>query len=331
MVALSAAPEASTVGTALGIAGIVIFASWVLLIALLFGVLIVVTLLRGRRQRQEQSGESAGVTAAVVDPLLPARLARLRSADPRFDEQLLLEVAQAACLLMFAAQSTGDEQALRRLAAPSFWSTFLGRYIAMNARDARQERDPGTGRGARSRRHARFPVDFQAAAPELIAVELGMGQRAQVRVSFSQLRAVIAPGAHGQVAAASATSLGSMASALGAGMSGQLSSSGTGGSDLSWVSWAGRYDLDFTRPAGAARIRPRRWPVGPAVPAAEPTGQNSPPSARTAVPIGPCPGANGGWPASPRCGDEPGGRLVAVKVVRPISRPRTGSAARPSR
>jgi hypothetical protein len=250
VVALSAAPEASTVGTALSIAGAVIFASWVLLFALLFGVLIVVTLLRGRRQRQEQSGEPARVTAAV-DPLLPARLAQLRSADPRFDEQLLLEVAQAACLLMFAAQSTGDEQALRRLAASSFWSTFLGRYIAMNARDARQERDPGTGRGARSRRHARFPVDFQAAAPELIAVELGTGQRAQVRVSFSQLRAVIAPGAHGQVAAASATSLGSMASALGAGMSCQLSSSGTGGSDLSWVSWAGRYDLDFTRPAGA--------------------------------------------------------------------------------
>jgi hypothetical protein len=249
VVAPSATPEASTVGTAFGIAGFVIFASWVLLFVFLFGVLIVVTLLRGKRHRQGQSGETA--PAAVADPLLPARLAQLRSADPRFDGQLLLEVAQAACLLMFAAQSTGDEQALRRLAAPSFWSTFLGRYIALNARDARLARDPSTGRGARSRRHARFPVDFQAAAPELIAVELGRWQRARVRVSFSQLRVVLAPGAHGQAAMATATNLGSMASALGASVSGQLGSSGTGGTGLSWVSWAGRYDLDFTRPAGA--------------------------------------------------------------------------------
>lgn len=160
-------------------------------------------------------------------------------------------MAQAACLLMFAAQSTGDEEALRRLAAPSFWSTFLGRYIALNARDARLARDPRTGRGTSSRRHARFPVDYQASAPELVGVELGAWQRARVRVSFSQLRVVLAPGARGQTAAATATSLASMVGAIGASVSSQASSSGSGGSELSWMSWAGRYDLDFTRPAGA--------------------------------------------------------------------------------
>jgi hypothetical protein len=213
--------------------------------------LIAVTVLRGRRQRQGQDGGAPTATAAPADPLLPARLAELRSADPRFDEQLLLDVAQAACLLMFAAQSTGDEQALRRLTAPSFWSTFLGRYIALTARDARLARDMSTGRGVQSRRHARFPVDYQATAPELVQVELGAWQRAQVRVSFSQLRAILAPGARGQTAAATATSLGSMASALGAGMNSQINSSGTRTSELSWMSWAGRYHLDFTRPAGA--------------------------------------------------------------------------------
>ncbi len=42
-----------------------------------------------------------------------------------------------------------------------------------------------------------------------------------------------------------------MASALGASMSSHASGSGGRVSELSWVSWAGRYDLDFTRPAGA--------------------------------------------------------------------------------
>jgi hypothetical protein len=42
-----------------------------------------------------------------------------------------------------------------------------------------------------------------------------------------------------------------MASGIGASVSSQVSGSGARGSELSWVSWAGRYDLDFTRPAGA--------------------------------------------------------------------------------
>ena len=248
--------EASAVGTAFGIAVLVVMASWALMFVVLFGMLIAITLLRGRRQRQGQGGEPVLSAAAPADPLLPARLAELRSVDPRFDEQLLLDAAQVASLLLFAAQSTGDEQALRRLTAPAFWSTFYGRHTAITARDARLARDPRTGRSAESRSHARFPVDYQAGAPELVRLELGGWQRAQVRVSFSQLRIVLAPGARGQAAAATATSLGSMASALSSSISGQASGSGTGRSDLSWLSWAGRYDLDFTRPADA-RTDPR--------------------------------------------------------------------------
>jgi hypothetical protein len=84
-------------------------------------------------------------------------------------------------------------------------------------------------------------------------VELGPVQRARVRVSFSQLRAVLGPGAHGEVAAASAASLGAVASAIGASVSSrsQARNSATDRTELSWVAWAGRYDLEFARPAEA--------------------------------------------------------------------------------
>jgi hypothetical protein len=246
MVSTPVPPEASAVGTAFGYAALVVMASWALMFVALIGMLVAVTVMRGRRLRAV-GGEPPVAAVTVASPLLPVLLAKLRSADPRFDEQLLLDVAQTACLLMFAAQSTGDEQALRRLAAPAFWSTYFGRYTAMMARDARLARDPRTGRGMQSTRHARFPVDYQATAPRLVGLELGEWQRVQVRVSFSQLRAMLAPGARGQAAAGTATSLGSMLGAIGA----SVNSQATHGSELSWVSWAGRYELDFIRPAGA--------------------------------------------------------------------------------
>jgi hypothetical protein len=149
-----------------------------------------------------------------------------------------------ASLLMFAARSTGDEQALRQLAAPSFWSTFFGRYIATTARDARQRRSTVP----ESRRQARLPLDFQATAPELIGFELDRRQLARVRVSFSQLGAIVAPGAAGQAAMASATSLTSLASSFGGAMGSRMNDAPSG---VSWIAWTGRYDLDFTRPAGS--------------------------------------------------------------------------------
>lgn len=233
---------------------LVVIAGWALLLAVLFGLLIYVTVLRGRRQSRKRMVPAPAVSA---DPNLPAVLAQARHADPYFDEQLLLDASQLICLVMFAAIATGDEEAIRHLAAPSFWSTFFGRYTRNAARSARLQyrQEQGRqeqGRRAGARRQARLPVDYQALAPELISLDLRQ-QRACVRVSFSQLRAVVAPGAQGQTAMASATSLSSLAVSFGGAMSKQLSNSAAG---LSWLSWAGRYDLVFTRPPGS-RTDPR--------------------------------------------------------------------------
>ena len=95
-------------------------------------------------------------------------------------------------------------------------------------------------------------MDYQALAPELISLDVRQ-QRACIRVSFSQLRAVVAPGARRQTAMASATSLSSLAVSFGGAMSEQMNSSVAG---LSWLSWAGKYDLVFTRPPGI-RTDPR--------------------------------------------------------------------------
>jgi hypothetical protein len=223
---------------------LIVIASWALLFAVLFavlfGMLIYVTVLRGRRLRRKQVAPGPVISA---DPNLPAVLAQARHADPYFDEQLLLDASQLICLVMFAAISTGDEEAIRYLAAPSFWSTLFGRYTRNTARDARMQRIQEQGARARSRRRARLPVDYQALAPELISLDLRQ-QRACVRVSFSQLRAVVAPGARGQTAMASATSLSSLAVSFGGAMSKQMNISVAG---LSWLSWAGKYDLVFTR------------------------------------------------------------------------------------
>jgi hypothetical protein len=232
-----------------GVLVLVVIASWALMFAVLFGMMIYVTVLRGRRQRRKRAAPAPAVSA---DPNLPAVLAQARHADPYFDEQLLLDASQLICLVIFAAISTGDEEAIRHLAAPSFWSTFFGRYTRNAARSARLQRIQERGSRAGSRRQARLPVDYQALAPELISLDLRQ-QRACVRVSFSQLRAVVAPGAQRQAAMASATSLSSLAVSFGGAMNERMNNAVTG---LSWLSWAGKYDLVFTRPAGT-RTDPR--------------------------------------------------------------------------
>jgi hypothetical protein len=236
----------SAAGTAFGIVIAVVIASWALLFAVMIGALVMVTVMRGRRARKHQAAR----VAVAADPNLPARLAEVRRADPHFDEQMLLEAAQMACLVMFAAMSDGDEQAIRYLTASPFWSTFMGRYLWIKARDARRERATTKDQNLASSRMARLPVDYQAIAPELIGVEPGRTQRARVRVSFNQLQVVVAPGAAGQVAMASATSLASLAASFGGAMGERIANSSSA-PDLGWVSWAGQYDLAFTRPGGA--------------------------------------------------------------------------------
>jgi hypothetical protein len=240
----------SAVKVVFGILELVVFASWALLFAVGFGLLIYITVLRGRRIRRQQV---APLPAAAADPNLPAQLALARAADPHFDEQLLLDASQLTCLIIFAAMSTGDESPVHRVVDPSFWSTFYGRYVRSSARSARllhvQERG-----NQKASRHARFPVDYQAVAPELIRLEFAPQQRACVRLSFSQLRAVVAPGAERQTAMASAASLRSLAVGFGGAMTEQMNNDRVPG--LSWLSWAGKYDLLFARPADA-RTDPR--------------------------------------------------------------------------
>jgi hypothetical protein len=244
-----AAGAGNAARSAAGVLVLVVIVGWALMFAALFGMLIYLTVLRGRRQSRKLTEPGPAFSA---DPNLPAVLAQARQADPYFDEQLLFDASQLICLVMFAAMSTGDEEAIRYLAAQSFWSTFFGRYTRSSARSARLQRIQEQGRRDGSRRQARLPVDYQALAPELISLDLRQ-QRACIRVSFSQLRAVVAPGAPGQTAMASATSLPALAVSFGGAMSERMSNSGPG---LSWLSWAGKYDLVFTRPPGT-RTDPR--------------------------------------------------------------------------
>jgi len=51
----------------------------------------------------------------------------LRSADTNFDEQLLLDAALTATLLVFAAMTTGDVALTSRLVTDSFWQTPFGK------------------------------------------------------------------------------------------------------------------------------------------------------------------------------------------------------------
>ena len=141
---------ASATGSALGVVVLVVIAAWGLMFAVMFGLLIYLTVLRGRRQRRKRVEPGPAVPA---DPNLPAVLEQARQADPYFDEQLLLDASQLICLILFAAISTGDEDAIRHLAAPSFWSTFFGRYTAAPPAppgcSVRRNRAGGPARAAR--------------------------------------------------------------------------------------------------------------------------------------------------------------------------------------
>lgn len=231
-------------GTIFGVFIIVVIASWALMFAVLIGILIVYTLLRGRRVRRRREAPPPG-----ADPNLPVRLAQVRRADPDFDPQLLLEAAQMVCLVMFAAMSTGDEQTIRWLAAPSFWPTFFGKYLRTQARDARLQRANRMTPESQSRRYMRLPIDYQASAPKLISIEPGQQQRARVRVSFDQLRAIVSSNAQSGLAMAEADSLGSLAVKFGK----QMNAPRAAG--LGWLLWSGQYDLAFARP-GDARTDP---------------------------------------------------------------------------
>jgi hypothetical protein len=108
----------------------------------------------------------------------------MRRADPHFDEQLLRDAAQMACLIIFAAMASGDEQAIRRLATPPFWSTVFGRYVKTIAHDARVRRAQ-SGPGGQAARERRLP-----------GVPVGTGHR--VRVLQGRTADAVGPVAAGQ-------------------------------------------------------------------------------------------------------------------------------------
>lgn len=241
--------------TAIGIVVLVVILSWVLLLAVLLGYLAVGVRSRGRVQRLRAAARHGVVRPAAGRPArvsaIPAELATLRRDDPHFDEQLLLDAALTATLLVFAATSTGNVAPISRLVTESFWQTPFGRLTRLTARDRRREAEQlalDQARG-RSRTKWNIPLDYQPSVPELVAVQLGAEHRVSVRVSFDQLQAVMRPGAAAFAEGAAAINLPSAMAAIGKAVAAGTDQART--SDISWLASGGRYDLVFVRPADA--------------------------------------------------------------------------------
>ena len=200
----------------------------------------------GRRSAaQRVTAEPARVSA------LTAELAAMRRADPNFDEQLLLDAALTATLLVFAATSTGNSAPISRLVTESFWKTPFGKLTRMTARDRRRENGQLALDQARGRSRSRWniPLDYQPSVPELVAVKIGAEHRVSVRVSFDQLQAVMRPGATAFAEGAAATNFASAMSSIGKAVA--ASKDQARKADVSWLGSGGRYDLVFVRSADA--------------------------------------------------------------------------------
>ena len=96
-------------------------------------------------------------------------------------------------------------------------------------------------------RRSWVPLDYLASGPELVDVQLGPEQRVCVRVSMSELMAIVRPGAASLANVGAAGSLVSVAASLGGAMAATMNDAPV---DVSWVSGTGRFDLTFVRPAG---------------------------------------------------------------------------------
>jgi hypothetical protein len=258
---MSAIAASSTVSTAISIAAVVVVLSWVALFVILLGSYAAIVLARKARRRSATdptAGGGAGQgTRANRQPtrgqtagVPPADLDALRRSDPTFDEQLLLDAAQTAALLMFVAVATGDEAPIARVVTNSYWHTPQGRILQTVARDRRTEDEfaRDNPRGSRARQQT-IPIDYQASAPELTTVQLGSHEEVHVRVAFGQLAAIIRPGAGALADSAAAASLTSGFVNIGRSVAAQAAD-GTQ-QNVSWGGSDGHYDLTFVRPAGA--------------------------------------------------------------------------------
>jgi hypothetical protein len=229
--------------TALGIVWLIVVVSWIVLFVVLAGLVAVMVVSRGRSRRRRV--KAAG--AAPKDSGMGARLDALRRADPDFDERLLLEAAQMANLLVFAATSTGDDAALSHLASQEFWSTPFGRFVRTTAGDRRRQRARAAKDGPSSAQRPWIPLDYLASVPELVDVQLGPEQRVCIRVSASELMAIVESGAASMAAVGAASNLLSVGASLSSGLAARMNYAPV---DVSWLAGTGRFDLTFARPAG---------------------------------------------------------------------------------
>jgi hypothetical protein len=252
-------PARTGLEAALGVVELIVFASWVLMFVLLFALWGTLIVRRGRSQRRGATDQLTAMTATADPAAVAANAARvqpglqaLREADPRFDPQLLLDAARTATLLIFVALSTGDEIPIGRLTTEAFWATPFGQIVRLTAGDRRRERidtekDVAAGRQVRQ---WKVPLDYQASVPELVAVTGGPEHHISVRVFFSQLEAVVRPGARAMTAGAAATSLQGAAAAFAGSFAAQAASDRV--QQVSWLSAKGRYDLMFVRSGNAS-------------------------------------------------------------------------------
>lgn len=244
---------ASTAHTALSIAVLVVVLGWVALFAVLLVFYVAIVMARKGRRPAARSAAASPRPVVARRPVAgrtPTGLDALRQADHHFDDQLLLDAAQTATLLMYVATSTGDEAPLSRVATKSFWQTTQGRLARTTARDRRTSNEYAarSPSGSRSRQRA-VPVDYQASAPELTSVRLGGGaEEVHVRVAFGQLVAIVRPGAAAFAAGASARSVTSGFVSVGRAVAAEASDQKR--DSVSWTGADGHYDLTFVRPAG---------------------------------------------------------------------------------
>jgi hypothetical protein len=239
--------------TAFGIIELVVIGSWIVFFAVLLIFAAVVLTRRGRGQRRRDAQRQR--PARPRPARLPAGLDAIRQSDPRFDDQLLLDAALTATLLVFAATTTGDVAPLGRLVTESFWRTPFGRITQLTARDRRREDALSEQDAAAGRQRSRWniPLDYYPSVPELVSADLGRQQRVGVRVSFGQLQAVVRPGAGDLAAGAAATNFGSVLVSVARTVSSQASNPTA--SSVSWLASGGQFELSFVRP-GDARTGP---------------------------------------------------------------------------
>jgi hypothetical protein len=233
--------------TIFGILELLVFIGWAGLFIVLLGWLAVVTMSRSRSKRRSELSPTPPPDQAAIR----TGLASMRSVDPHFDLQLLLDAARTATLLIFAATSTGEIEPISRLVTDSFWTVPFGQLISDTARSRRREnvqaaRDHIAGRQIK---RWNIPLDYQASVPEVAAISVGMEHAISIRISFSQLQGLVRPGAGKLAEASAAGNVQTAMTAVARSVATQMNDSGR--QEASWISSAGHYDLQFVRPASA--------------------------------------------------------------------------------